>query len=415
MGHHEKVVASALLGNAIEFYDFVVYVFFATYIGHAFFPASDRVTGVLLALAVFGVGFVARPVGAIVLGRYADRRGRRPAMLLTIWLITGATCVMALLPTYRDIGVAASVLLTVCRVIQGFCFGGEVGPSIAYLAEIAPSRRRGLYCAGMFAGQGAAVCAAGIIGTATTWWLTPEQMQDWGWRLPFLVAAGATPFAVLLRRRMPESLSAPQADAAQQQGPRRGTVVALSFAILGGTVANYVCTYLPTYASLALGMPAVASVSVAIMVGIATLVFGLLGGWLADNHGRRVVLLVSRLACALLAVPLFAWLSAERSTYALWVTAAVLAAANAINGGALFVAMAESFAARRRATSISIIYAIGVAIFGGSTQFVVAWLGQATGSPLAPSWYLLATSLVAFLALWPVQNGAGAQQRLYAA
>jgi len=404
---HTKVVMSALLANAMEFYDFVVYVFFAAYIGRAFFPPGDRFMSLIMALAVFGVGFVSRPFGAVVLGRYADRRGRRPAMLLTVGLITSATCVMALMPTYRDIGILATLVLTACRLVQGFCFGGEFGPSIAFLAEVAPARRRGLYCAGLFAGQGVAVVAAGILGTVATWWLTPEQMQDWGWRVPFLLAAAAAPVSIFLRRQMPESLLAIRGQGTTPEaGPKAGRVIALTLAILGGTVANYVCSYLPTYANVTLGMHEVASMSVSIVIGVVTCVFALLGGWLADAYDRRRVLLSSRLACAVLAVPMFAWLSANPSPPALWLTAAVLAATNAINAGALFDLMAESFAPRYRATAISIIYAMGVALFGGSTQFAVAWLGQVTASPLAPSWYLFVTSLVAFGALWPIQKAA---------
>lgn len=395
-----SAIVAAQLGNAVEFFDFVVYAFFAPYIGRAFFSAADPSLAVLLALAVFGVGFVARPVGAIWLGRYADRRGRRPAMLLTIWLMTAATVAIALLPTYRQVGPLAAYLLVACRLVQGFCFGGEVGPSIAFLSEVAPPQRRGLYCAGLLAGQGAAIFAAGVFGTAMTWALTTEQMQGWGWRMPFVFAAVATPFALILRGRMPESLPRVDDEPEDARRPEAMRIVWLSLAVLGGTVANYICTYLPTYASTTLGMKAVDAISVSILVGAGTLAFALLGGWMADRFNRRRLLLSSRLACCLLGVPLFAWLSGSQSPFALWLTAILLAASNAFNGGALFVQMAESFAPRRRATSISVIYATGVALFGGTAQFVVAWLVRTTGSPLAPGWYLAATSAIALGALW---------------
>ena len=392
-------VVAALLGNAIEFYDFVVYVFFAVQISGAFFGASDEVTGLLRSLAVFGVGFVARPVGAIVLGRYADRRGRRPAMLLTIWLMTGATAAIAVLPSYQQVGPIATYLIVACRLVQGFCFGGEVGPSIAFLAEFAPSNRRGLYCSGLFAGQGVAVLVAGLVGTFLAWSLNSEQMQAWGWRVPFALAAAAAPLAVALRRRMPETLSASDANESQPQSAV-GRVVALSLAILGGTATYYVCTYLPTYASMTLRMKAVDAMSVSILTGAGTVVFAFLGGWLADCRDRRRLLLGSRLACAAFAIPLFIWLSRNPTSTKLWLTAMVLTAANALNGGALFGLMADSFVRKRRATSIAVVYAAGVALFGGSTPFVVAWLGHVTASPLAPGWYLALTSAVAFIALW---------------
>ncbi len=397
------VVVSALLGNAIEFYDFVVYVFFALQIGHSFFPPSSDAAAVLASLAVFGAGFVARPVGAIVLGRFADRRGRRPAMLLAIWLATGATGALALLPTYQRAGLIATALVVACRLVQGFCFGGEVGPSIAFLSEMAPPRRRGLYCSGLFAGQGIAILIAGALGTTLTWLLSPAQMQEWGWRVPFALAIVAAPFAIVLRSRMPETLPK---GAIAESVPRndKGRIGALSLAVLGGTVTQYVCSYLPTYAHLALRMDSVDAMSVSVVTGADLFFFALLGGWMADGADRRRLLLSSRLACGVLALPLFLWLSSRPSPGLLWLTTLLLTAANALNGGALFGLMADSFRARHRATSISVVYAAGVALFGGSTPFVVAWLGRISGSPLAPGGYVALTSALAFAGLWFLED-----------
>ncbi len=403
-----SVVAAALLGNAIEFYDFVVYVFFAIQIGHAFFPASNDVAAVLSSLAVFGVGFVARPVGAILFGRYADRRGRRGAMLLAIWLITAATGAIAVLPTYAQVGPLASGLIVVCRLVQGLCFGGEVGPSLAFLSEVAPARRRGLYCAGLFAGQGLAILAAGALGTALTALLDAQQMQAWGWRVPFALAVVAAPFAAVLRSRMPETLHAADVPTAAAPGGA-GRIVALSLALLGGTVAQYVCSYLPTYARVVLGMANVDATSVSVLTGATLFVFALLGGWLADRGDRHRWLLRSRFACGMLAIPLFLWLGDGPSTPRLWLTTLLLTATNAFNGGAMFGLLAESFLPRRRATSIAIVYAAGVALFGGTTPFAVAWLGRATGSPIAPGWYVAATSAIALIALWRLAGPSGAR------
>ena len=393
-------IAAAQAGNAVEFYDFVVYVFLAPYIGRAFFGAPAPGMGLLLALAVFGAGFAARPLGALVLARLADRHGRRRPLIATMWLMTVSTVAIACLPTWQDAGMLATASLVGCRLVQGFCFGAEVGPSIAWLAEVAPKGRRGLYCAGLFAGQGAAVFAAGIVCTFLTALLTHEQMQQWGWRVPFAFAAVATPLAIVLRQRMPESPVDVREECERPDAGEIGRIAALTIAILGGTVANYVCTYLPTHAAVTLGMKAVDAIAVSMLVGIATLAFGLLGGWASDCMDRRRLLLASRLACGALAVPLFAWLGRSPTPMALSTTAFLLAAANAFNGGALFPMMADAFPRRRRATSIALVYAIGVALFGGSTQFVVAWLARLTGSPTVPGWYLMATSGLAFMALW---------------
>ena len=394
-----SVVAAALFGNAIEFYDFVVYVFFAVQIGHAFFAAASDAVAVLGALAVFGAGFVARPAGALFFGRIADRRGRRASLLLSIWLITAATGAIAVLPTYEQAGTVASILVVVCRLVQGVCFGGELGPSLAFLCEAAPPRRRGLYCSGLFAGQGVAILAAGATATLLTAFLSEQQMQAWGWRVPFALAAVAAPLAAILRRKMPETLATIDATPRSARADAR-RIAALSLAILGGTVAQYVCSYLPTYARVVLGLHGVDATSVTILTGATLFVFALLGGWVADQGERRPWLLSSRLACGALAIPLFLWLSDAPSTLRLWITGLLLTATNAFNGGALFGLLADSFLPRRRATSISIVYATGVALFGGSTPFVVAWLGRVASSPLAPGWYLAATSTIAFAALW---------------
>ncbi|WP_158218881.1 MFS transporter [Roseateles aquatilis] len=394
------VVLAVLAGSALEFYDFVAYAFFAPFIGRAFFPSADPTASLLGALAVFAVGFVARPVGGLWFGRYADRAGRRPAMLLSMAIIGVATVAIAVLPTHAQIGVAAPVLLVLLRLVQGLCFGGEVGPASAYLWEAAPVHRRGLYCASLFASQGAAVALAGVVGALVAAWLSDADMQRFGWRIPFLIGALAAPLVLMLRSRMSESMPA-AGDSARGRGApvRAGVVVSLTLVVLGGTVANYICSYLPTFASVQLKLSTLSAMTAAIQVGLLTLVFGLLGGWLSDRGHRRAVLLGSRLACGVAAVPLFLWLVDEPTTGKLIVTAAVLAATNALNGGAMFSLLPAAFGAGNRAVSISLVYAMGVALFGGSTQYVVAWLGKATASPMAPAVYLLATSAIAFVAL----------------
>ena len=214
-GVSKKVVAATVAGNALEFYDFVTYAFFAVYIGKTFFPASTALGSLLLSVAVFGVGFVSRPVGGVLIGAFADRAGRKPAMLLTIGLITVGTLGLALTPSYASIGLAAPVIVVLCRLIQGLALGGEVGPSSAFLIESAPAAQRGLYASWQLASQGIATLVAGALGIAMISMLTPAELQAWGWRVPFAAGccccrwrsscAAACPRRCTPRRRAPRT------------------------------------------------------------------------------------------------------------------------------------------------------------------------------------------------------------------
>src|SRR5471032_3368517 len=183
-----RVVAATVAGNALEFFDFVTYSFFAVQIGQTFFPSSNEFASLLASVGVFGVGFVFRPLGGILIGAYADRAGRRPAMLLTIVLITVGTMGLALTPSYASIGLAAPVIVVLCRLVQGLALGGEVGPSSAFLIESVPPLQRGLYASWQLASQGVATLVAGALGIVMISTLTPAELQAWGWRVPF--AAG---------------------------------------------------------------------------------------------------------------------------------------------------------------------------------------------------------------------------------
>jgi MFS family permease len=397
---------AAISGNTIEFYDFVVYSFFATYIGDSFFPASSPVSGLLNALAVFATGFAARPVGAFVLGRHADRHGRRPAMVISMALITGATLSMALLPGYKHIGAWAPVLLVLCRIVQGFALGGEAGPATAYLLESAPAGRTARTCSWFLAGQGAATFIAGVAGTLATSMLTPEQMREWGWRLPFLLSALLAPCILAMRRHMPEAAVPPEdgqtvsrADHAHAHAPRGRTIVLFSIALIGGTAANYMCSYLSTFAIRTLSMPPSIALSAAMVVGATTFSGALAGGWLSDRVGERRVLLWSRFCCTLLALPACEIVVRFPSVICLWSVAALLSIANGINGGVLFSTMGSAFGRQGRATSLSLVYACGVALFGGASQFfVTSWI-ETTGVTTAPGIYILATGSIACIAL----------------
>lgn len=404
-----KVVAATVIGNALEFYDFVTYAFFAVYIGKAFFPASTPLGSLLLSVAVFGVGFISRPLGGILIGAYADRAGRKPAMLLTIGLITVGTLGLAATPSYESIGVAAPVIVVLCRLIQGLALGGEVGPSSAFLIESAPAHQRGLYGSWQLASQGAAGFVAGLFGMVLTSNLSPAELQAWGWRMPFAVGMLLIPLAIYLRREMPETLE--QGHAASSGGvpptlrSHRRLIVLSILAVLGGTVSTYVGNYMTTYAITTLKFAPTLAMAATVVGGLSTVVFSLLGGWLSDRFGRRPVMLLPRLLAALLSYPAFLWLVDQKTAVALFAVTILLGALTALSGAASLVAIPELFPRRIRAVGMSIAYAVGVALFGGTTQFVVTWLIGATGNPASPALYVTATSLIAAVGMYLLPEG----------
>jgi MFS family permease len=397
------IVAATVAGNALEFYDFVTYAFFAVYIGKTFFPAATPVTSLLLSVGVFGVGFFARPLGGVLIGAFADRAGRRPAMLLTIVLITLGTLGLALTPSYASIGMAAPVIVVLCRLVQGLALGGEVGPSTAFLVEAAPPGQRGLYASWQLASQGAAGFVAGLIGLYLTATLTPEQMLAWGWRVPFLIGLLLVPVAIYLRRRMPETLHAAPAHAGNAGlaglARHRRLIVLATLIVLGGTVSTYVGNFMTTYAITTLKMNPTIAMGATVCGGLITLLASLAGGWLADRYGRRPTMLWPRIAAALLTVPAFLLLVGTPSTAMLLGVTGFLAMLTAISGAASLVTIPELLPRHIRATGMSIAYAVGVSLFGGSTQLIVTWLIAATGNPAAPAWYVAGTSVITVLAM----------------
>lgn len=407
------VIAATVAGNALEFYDFVTYAFFAVYIGRAFFPASTPTGSLLLSVAVFGVGFFARPIGGVLIGAFADRAGRKPAMLLTIALITVGTMGLALTPSYASIGLAAPVIVVVCRLVQGLALGGEVGPASAFLIEAAPDGRRGLYASWQLASQGLAAGVAGVMGLAMTTLLTPVQMGDWGWRVPFLVGLLLVPVAVYLRRRMPETLhreSRPRGIDTAVRGGRarwRGLIAIAVLVMVGGTVSTYVLNFMTTYAITTLKMSPGIALSATVVGGFVTAGFALVGGWLADRHGRRSTMLWPRVLTVVLAVPAFMLLTTHPGVGMLLAVSSVLSALTAISGAASMTAIPELLPASFRATGLAIAYAVGVSLFGGTTQFIITWLIGATGNPVAPAWYMAGASVVSALAMLALPESRG--------
>lgn len=400
-----KAVAAAVAGNALEFYDFVIYAYFAVYIGKTFFPVGGEFGSLLVAVATFGVGFFTRPLGGILIGAFADKAGRKPAMILTVALITVGTLGMAATPSYASIGMAAPIIVVFCRLLQGLALGGEVGPATALLIEAAPPGRRGFYSSWQIASQGLAVAVGGVFGVTLSLLLSPQELLAWGWRVPFLASLLLVPIAIYIRRSLPETHGGgDERSGAAIVGTvfrKHGRILVLGVLATASTaVASQVGNYMVTYAVQVLKLPAALAQSSVLVGGIMTFAFALVGGALCDKLGRRAVNLLPRLALMLLIVPLFMWLAGAPGASTLLIVTAILASLTAMFGAAGLVQVPELLPIAVRSTGLSLVYAIGTSIFGGTTQFVVTWLLAVTHNPMAPAWYVVAMSAVSVVAMW---------------
>ncbi|SEO57250.1 Predicted arabinose efflux permease, MFS family [Methylobacterium sp. ap11] len=411
-----KAVGAVVLGNALEFYDFTVYAFFAKAIGEAFFPASDASHSLLASLALFGVGYVMRPIGGALIGALADRAGRKPAMLVTIALMALGMLMLAACPGYAQIGGWAQAIVIAGRLIQGLALGGEVGPSTAYLLEAAPPRHRGFVTSWQIASQGCAALFAGLLATALALTVGDAAMAQWGWRVMFLVGLAVVPVGLIIRSHLPETGGAeadPQAAASTGAVIRRllrdhGRLLALTFLVVAAsTVSNAVGTNMPVYAGATLGLSETAATAVPIALGLASVAFPLLGGFLADRVGRRPVMIWPRVLILLLAVPAFAWLLRAPGPLAVYAVTFLLSALSSINAAAIIVGIPESLPRSVRSSGLAIVYALAVSVFGGSTNYVINWLIAATGDRMAPAYYLAAFSLVGTVAAWMLPETRG--------
>jgi len=402
-----RQVLAVVAGNAIEFYDFVTYAFFAAQIGRTFFPSDSPGASLLASLATFGVGFLTRPLGALVIGRYADRAGRKPAMLLSFWLMGIAVVGLPLVPGYTTIGVAAPLLVIAFRLLQGFALGGEVGPNTAFLMEAAPAQRRGFYVSMQATSADFAVLVAGLVGVALASFLDSAQLDAWGWRVALAPGAVIVPFGLYLRRSLLETLHLP-AETGSPAGPVTYTRIALVSVLLLATATtnNYLLSYMTTYANSTLGMSEQLAFGATVAVGAAGLVCDPLGGWLSDRFGRRRLILLPWLLCGALVFPGFWIIEHFRNGPALWTACAMLAGASTMAGTTALVAITESLPRQVRAGGFGLIYASSIALFGGSTQFITAWLTRLTGDPLVPAWYMLAVLLLGLLALTQLRETA---------
>ena len=391
-----RKVAAVGIGNALAFYDFLTFSFFAVQIGRSFFPSSTTKNGLLYTLATFGVGFLGRPLGGFFIGRYGDRAGRKPAMLLSFALMGAGILGLSLTPSYASIGLAAPVLLVIFRLIQGFALGGEVGPSTAFLLESAPPHRRGLYLSLQAATQYVAILAAGVMGFALAQSLSPQALDAWGWRAAFLAGAAIVPFGMLMRRNLTETFAAPDPIAAPGATGRVSVkLILLSLLMLGaGTIGTYSLNYMAVYAQDTLKMAASSAFGSTITSGLIGVVSSVLAGIVSDRIGRKPIMLVAVSVQILLVLPSFVAMNMYHSAAMMYAAVALLCTAQNFTDVPVMLLITESLPKRVRSGSLSLIYATAIALFGGSTQFVVKSLLTVTGNPLAPAWFMTAALVI---------------------
>jgi MFS family permease len=406
-----RQVAAAVAGNALEFYDFTIYATFASQIAANFFPNQTPFVSLMLTLITYGVGFVTRPIGAVLIGRWADAHGRRGAMMFSFGLMGVSILGLALTPSYAMIGGAAPVIVVFWRLCQGFALGGEVGPTTAFLVEAAPAGRRGAYGAWQGGSQNLANIVGGLVGVILASVAGAASLELWGWRAAMLLGAAVLPFGLILRRGLPETLHRPEVRHAVH--PDTATLMASAPVLLQGlglvaasTISTYVFGYLTTYSLKTLHMGAEVSLATSMVSGVCGLTGGLIGGVLSDRLGRRAMLIWPRIAFLLATWPAFLVIVHYHSPAALLGGTAVMTFLSALSTASLFVAFSESLRKEVRVVGMGGIYAIAVAVFGGTTQPIVLAITHATGDPVAPAWYMMAATAVGLVASITMQETA---------
>ena len=409
-------------GNFLEMYDFMVFGYYATGIGRAFFPSQNEYGSLMLSLATFGSGYLMRPLGALVLGAYIDRHGRRKGLLLTLALMAIGTLAIGCVPGYRTLGLFAPLLVVLGRLVQGLSAGVEIGGVSVYLAEIAPPESKGFYVAWQSGSQQAAVIFAAVFGLALATWLPADQMLEWGWRVPILAGSMLVPFLLLLRRSLAET------DEFLSRKRRHDTheiwrtlaanwrVVILGMMLSTMTTVTFylITAYMPTFGTTILHLSTRDSMIVTLCVGVSNLILLPVMGAVSDRVGRRGPLITASLAALITAYPALLWLTAAPSFGRLLAVALWFSAIFGSYNGAMVVFLTEIMPPGVRASGFSLAYSLATGVFGGFTPTVSTWLIHETGNRAMPGlWLGLAAvmGLTATLLLHRRRFGGVTQQR----
>ncbi len=410
-----RLVLAATIGNALEWYDFIVYGFMAATIAKLFFPQTDPAVALLLTTLSVGVGFVARPLGGVLLGLYADRAGRKPALTLVIGLMFASTAMIAFAPTYAQAGLWGAGLVVVARLVQGFSTGGEFGSATSMLIEYAPPGQRGLYGSWQMFAQASGALVSTLMGAVLFEMFSQASVDAWAWRIPFLFGLLIGPAGFYIRRTLQEPPAFKAAAAASEPMPLGALLTRFPRQIAAGFVVStainvmsyVIITYLPLYAQKSLGLPAgVAFNALLIAVALRMALVPLFGA-LSDRIGRKPILAGALALFVVTIYPAYGWVIAAPGFASLLAVEIWFAVLIAAAYGPAPTYLSELFPTRVRATGISIVYNLAAAIFGGFSLFFVTVIEQQTGSKYAPAHYAVVFFVLALGSLLLVREARG--------
>jgi MFS family permease len=407
-------------GNFLEMYDFIIYGYYASYIARTFFPVGNEFASLMAALIAYGTGFLMRPIGAVVLGAYMDRMGRRKGLIVSLSLMAVGTASIAITPGYAQIGFLAPLIVVIGRLVQGFSSGVEIGGCSVYLAEIATPGNRGFYCAWQSGSQQVAVMLSAVLGVALTANLTMQQMDDYGWRVPLLIGCLIIPVVFWLRRSLKETdafLSSRPPTATREvmqllSENWRVVAVGIMMSILTTTTFYLITVYTPTFGSKELHLAPVESMIVTFCVGLSNFIWLPVGGAISDRIGRRPLLFIIPTLALFTAYPAMSWLVAEPSFTKLLAVELYFSFIFGMYNGPMIPLLAEMMPPKVRTSGFSLAFVTATAIFGGFTPAVCTFLIQITGNTAAPALWLslaAAVSLSAAVLSRRVSPSAGLQ------
>ncbi|WP_427016560.1 MFS transporter [Pseudarthrobacter sp. P1] len=403
-----RVITASFIGNFVEWFDYAVYGYLAATIAGAFFPTADKQSGLLLTFGVFAISFFVRPLGGFVWGQIGDKLGRKNALSLSILIMSAATFAIALIPGYNTIGMWAPILLLLVRVVQGFSAAGEYAGASAFLVEYAPANRRGLYAAVVPASTAAGLLLGSLLAAILSITLTADQMQDWGWRLPFLLAAPMGLIGRYIRTKLEDTpafraltdedkaIKAPVA--ALFRNHWKSLLLAVGAVLLNAVGFYVILSYMPTYLSSELGFGATESFAATTIALLTYIGFIFLTGMASDRYGRKKVLITASVLFIVLTVPAFMLLDTGNFLVIVLVQI-LLGGMLTLNDGTLPSFLAELFPTRVRYSGFAVSFNLSNALFGGTAPFVATLLIGMSGSKLAPGWYLMAAAVVSLIAV----------------